>query len=91
MERLEKAGIANARTNDMQDVWMHPQLAARERWTRIATPVGPIPALLPPGVSAAAAPRMGPVPALGEHTDAILVELGWRGADIDRLRAAGVI
>jgi itaconate CoA-transferase len=91
IERLENAGIANARMNDMHDVWRHPQLEARERWSQIDTPAGPVPALLPPGMSAASAPRMGAVPALGEHTEAILMELGCGGADIERLRAAGAI
>lgn len=91
IERLEKANIANSRTNDMRDVWAHPQLAARGRWTQIETPVGPIPALLPPGVTTRGTSRMGSVPALGEHTGAILTELGWSGPDIDRLRAAGAI
>ncbi len=91
IERLDNAQIANARMNDMHDVWQHPQLEARGRWTQVATSVGPVPALFPPGVSNAFTPRMDPVPSLGQHTDAILAELGWSGADIDRLRGAGAI
>ena len=63
--RLDEAQIANARMNDMHDVWQHPQLKARERWTEVDTPAGPIPALLPPGDTDAFAPRMDAVPALG--------------------------
>ena len=74
--RLDAAGIANARVNDMKQVWDHPQLKARSRWTLVETPAGPIPALLPPGQSQADAPRMDPVPAVGEHNRAILEELG---------------
>ena len=70
--RLDEAQIANARMNDMHDVWKHPQLAARERWTEVGTPAGAIPALLPPGDADAFAPRMDAVPALGTATDAIL-------------------
>jgi itaconate CoA-transferase len=82
---LDKAGTANARVNDMRQVWDHPQLKARNRWTTVDTPGGPIPALLPPGQSAADDPRMDAVPAVGEHNAAILLELGLtptgQGAD----------
>jgi itaconate CoA-transferase len=91
IERLDKAQIANARMNDMHDVWQHPQLNARGRWTEIGSPAGPIPALFPPGVTDCFAPRMDPVPSLGQHTESILAELGCSGADIDRLREAGAI
>ena len=75
--RLEAAGIANARVNDMADLWQHPQLQARERWRTVATPAGDVPALLPPGVNSAFDYRMEPVPAVGQHNAAILAELGW--------------
>ena len=71
--RLDDARIANASVNDLAGLWSHPQLAARERWTQVNTPVCPIPALLPPGQVDA---RMDPVPALGEHNASILEELG---------------
>ena len=86
VQRLEEAQIANAHVNDMHDVWKHPQLQARDRWTRIETPIGPIPALLPPGKTDAYAPRMDPVPGLGEHSESILRELGWSAPDVGRLR-----
>lgn len=54
----------------------HPQLAARQRWRTVATPSGDVEALVPPVTSDAWDPRMGPVPALGEHTDAIREWLG---------------
>jgi itaconate CoA-transferase len=75
--RLDAAGIANANVNDMHGVWQHPQLAARGRWTEVDSPVGKIPAMYPPGIPDAFAPRMDPIPALGEHTEAILKELGF--------------
>ena len=84
---LDAAGIANAQVNTMADVWAHPQLKARGRWTEVGTPAGPIPALLPPGVGAADAPRMDDIPALGAHTDAILAGLGYDADAIGRLRA----
>jgi itaconate CoA-transferase len=74
LARLDRAGIATARINDMAALWAHPQLAARDRWRSFDTPAGPLPGLLP--VSGEGwEPRFGPVPALGEHTAAILAEL----------------
>ena len=89
--RLDEAQIANARMNDMADLWAHPQLKARERWTMVGSPVGDIPALLPPGRSNAFDYRMDPVPAVGQHTDALLRELGQGDAEIAALRAAHAI
>ena len=76
IERLDMAQIANARMNTMADLWAHPQLHARERWTTVDSPVGDLPALLPPGKQSAFEYRMGAIPSVGEHTDAILKELG---------------
>ena len=88
VERLEEAQIAYGRLNEMADLWQHAQLQARGRWTEIATPGGAVPALFPPHhVSGEPLPPMGPVPALGEHTDAILAELGLGVPDIEALRA----
>ena len=89
-DQLETAGIANARMRTMQEVWEHPQLAARQRWRQIDTPAGPMPALLPPG-NWPQDPRMDAVPALGQHTDAILAELGLDAAAIAELRAQQAI
>jgi itaconate CoA-transferase len=85
IERLEQAQIANANVNTMHDLWAHPQLQARSRWVDVATPGGPVPALLPPGMPASFDARMDPVPALGEHTDTILAELGYTAAAIEQL------
>jgi len=86
--RLEAARIANARVNTMADVWAHPQLAARQRWREVQTPAGTVPALLPPGAEDA---RMDPVPAVGQHTDAILAELGCKPEQVRALHAAGAV
>ncbi|NMM36282.1 MAG: CoA transferase [Glaciimonas sp.] len=91
IERLDAAQIANARMNDMHDLWQHAQLKARERWVEIDTPAGKIPALLPPGVPNTYSARMDAVPALGEHTDAILGRLGYDTAAIADLRSHGTI
>lgn len=91
VQRLEAAQIANAAVNEMRDVWAHPQLQGRGRWTEVETPAGPIPALLPPGRTGAYAPRMDGVPGLGQHADAILHELGWSQDGIAALRREGAI
>jgi itaconate CoA-transferase len=91
IERLDAAQIANAHVNDMHAVWAHPQLAARKRWREVDTSVGPVPALLPPGSWEEAEPRMDAVPALGEHSEAILATLGYSPSRIAELRSAGVI
>ena len=76
IERLDQAQIANARMNNMADLWAHPQLKARERWVEVDTPNGKLPALLPPGQSDAFDYTMGAIPSVGEHTQHILAELG---------------
>jgi itaconate CoA-transferase len=84
--RLDEAQIANARLNTMQEVWSHPQLQARGRWTQVETPSGAVPALLPPGADTAAWPDMHAVPDVGEHSGRILEELGYSAAEVQRLR-----
>jgi itaconate CoA-transferase len=91
IEALEKAQIANARVNEMKDVWAHPQLKARQRWTEVQTPVGALPALLPPATSSAFDARMDPIPAIGEHTLAILKSLGVSDDIIAKLETAHAI
>jgi crotonobetainyl-CoA:carnitine CoA-transferase CaiB-like acyl-CoA transferase len=84
IDRLDIAQIANARMNTMADLWNHPQLQARERWTSVDSPAGDLPALLPPGKQSAFDYRMGAIPKVGEHTDAILKELGFSGVSSKR-------
>jgi len=90
-ERLEHAQIANARVNDMQGVWNHPQLQARERWREIETSAGTVPSLIPPCSNSAFDPRMDAVPGLGQHTDQVLKELGLGADRIEQMRLAGAI
>jgi itaconate CoA-transferase len=78
--RLETAGIANARLRTPAEFAAHPQLAARNRWREVATPAGPVRALLPPATVPGREAAMGAVPALGEHTAAILAEFGLDSA-----------
>ncbi|MCA1669043.1 MAG: CoA transferase [Thermomicrobia bacterium] len=90
-DRLEAAGIANARLNSVPEFLDHPQLAARDRWQEVASPVGPLAMLKPPVIIAGVAPRMEPIPAVGAHTEAILRSLGYDDERIDRLHAEHII
>jgi itaconate CoA-transferase len=89
--RLEKAQIANARLNEMRDIWEHAQLKARARWAEVASPVGALPALLPPGVPNTWTARMDAIPELGQHTQSILSELGYDDARINQLKSEKAI
>ncbi|MDD2058476.1 CoA transferase [Pseudomonas sp. GD03860] len=91
VERLDAAQIANAQVNDMASVWKHPQLAARQRWTEVASPVGSLPSLLPPASSSAYSPRMDAVPGVGQHSVSVLAGLGYSAAHISELTETGAI
>jgi len=88
---LDDANIANARLNTVKDFLEHPSLTARERWRQVASPAGEVDALLPPAGLSGTSARMGPIPALGEHTEGILSELGRDRAAVELLRAKGAI
>jgi itaconate CoA-transferase len=87
--RLDAAHIANARLNTVGDLLSHPQL--EHRWAEVGSPVGPVRALPSPVSTGGAAPALGPIPAVGEHTDAILAELGLTHAEVAALRDAGTV
>ncbi len=91
VSRLERAGIANARLNSVPEFLDHPQLAERNRWREVDSPVGPLQMLVPPVIMEGVEPRMDSIPAIGAHTDALLHELGYDDAHIARLRADGVV
>ncbi|KAJ3479383.1 hypothetical protein NLG97_g8335 [Lecanicillium saksenae] len=76
LEKLDAAGIANAKVNDMHDVWKHPQLQARGRWAEMQTPAGIVPTLLPPGIDAPSDTRLDAVPEVGQHNDSLFAEFG---------------
>ncbi|MEV5974099.1 CaiB/BaiF CoA-transferase family protein [Streptomyces sp. NPDC051921] len=92
MKLLDEAGVANAGVNDMAEFLAHPVLDARERWREVGIPGGArVPALLPPADLSGTTPRMDPVPAVGEHTERILAELGYEPSDIADMRADHVV
>ena len=90
IQRLEKADIANARLNSMEEFWRHPQLEARGRWATVDSPAGDLKMLKPPLNLDGMEPRMDRVPALGEHTAAILAELGYREDQVSGFRSQGL-
>ena len=91
VELLDAAGIANGRMNTAKEVWEHVQFTARDRWRDINTPAGPVKALLPPFTFTDVEAAMGDVAALGEHTDAILAELGYTPTEIAALHQDGAV
>jgi itaconate CoA-transferase len=91
IDRLNRADIASARMNSVQGFLEHPQLSGRHRWADIGSPVGPLRTLVPPVTIDGVDPRLADVPALGQHTDAILTELGVDAATIASWRQEGTI
>ncbi len=89
--KLDAADIANARINTPQEVWEHPQLKARNRWREVGSPAGPLPVLLPPVTMPDFEARLDPIPAVGEHTDRVLAELGYGAGEIAALRTAKAV
>ena len=89
--RLEQAQLATARVNTAADLWTHPQLQARGQWQEVASPNGHFTALLPPARNNRFKPRMDAVPGVGQHTDALLQELGYSAERIAQLRAAQAV
>ena len=88
---LDRHGIANGRLNDPRAAWDHEQFAARDKWREIMTENGPVRAMLPPFQFTDHEAVMGDVPSAGQHTDAILTELGYTPADITLLHERGAV
>jgi itaconate CoA-transferase len=91
LRRLEAANIANANVNGIPEYLQHPQLTGRDCWREVESPAGPVRALLPPVRMAGVDPVMGAVPALGQHTRAVLEELAFDRETIARWAESGVI
>jgi crotonobetainyl-CoA:carnitine CoA-transferase CaiB-like acyl-CoA transferase len=90
MGKLEEAEIANARMRSVQGFLKHPQLEARARWREFGSPVGSLSGLLPPASLEDTEPVMEPIPDVGEHSAAILAELGYEEAEVSALQRDGV-
>jgi crotonobetainyl-CoA:carnitine CoA-transferase CaiB-like acyl-CoA transferase len=86
VRRLESADIAFARRNSIDAFVKHPQLVERQRWRTVDSPAGPLRAVAPPANLSDVEPVMDPIPALGQHTDVILEELGFNHATIEGWR-----
>jgi len=91
VELLDRAEIANARRNEVVDLIRHPQLSERDRWRTVESPGGPIDALRVPAIMHGVDERFDPIPDVGEHTDAILHELGFEPSEIERARQDGFV
>lgn len=91
IERLEKAKIANASVNEMQDVWHHPQLKARQRWMEVETPIGKVPTLKPVGLNNEDDFVIKSVPALGENSESILSDLNYSSSEIEQFKQQHII
>jgi len=91
VERLNSADIANARLNDMRGFWGHPQLAARSRMAKVGSSAGDVDMLKPPFNLSGMEPKMDAIPALGQHTRALLAELGYAEPEIEQLAREGVV
>ena len=89
--KLDSADIANARINTPEEVWDHAQLKARKRWREVDSPAGSLPVLLPPVTMPEFEARLDPIPAVGEHTDRVLSEMGYSAAEIKELHSASAI
>ena len=89
--RFDAAGIASARINTVEQFIDHPQLAGRHAWRQVDSPVGPVRALVPPVRMEDVEPMMGAIPALGQHRESILAELGFDAPTIERWKQEGVI
>ncbi len=88
---MDRAGIANGRINQPIDTWNHEQLIARDKWREVMTETGPVRAMLPPFTYPEQEAVMADVPALGQHTDAVLREIGFSPEKIAAMREAGAI
>lgn len=91
VERLEDAGLPWGDVNDIGDVVDHPQVEALDLVREIETDEGPIKTIANPLDMSTLDVRRDRMPDLGEHSIAILEDLGYGDAEIERLEDEGVI
>jgi itaconate CoA-transferase len=91
IQQLDQHQVASARISSVHDLINHPQLAERDCWQEVDSPAGPLKMLLPVSRMAGVEPRMDPIPALGEHTAAVLAEFGFDESAITAMRSRGAL
>ena len=89
--RLELADIPYGDVNEIEQFVRHPQLEGRNRWREVDSPAGPIRSMLPPMNLEGFESRMEAIPAVGEHTNEILAEIGFDDAGIGRMHETGAV
>jgi itaconate CoA-transferase len=91
VRRLVAADVPFGSVNEVAEFVAHPQLAARERWREVASPAGPLRAIVPPIDLEGMPPNMGPIPDVGEQTDEVLTEIGYSRDQVAAFHAAKVV
>ncbi len=87
-ERLRDAALPHGEVRTIESVLAHPQLIARQMFVSATSPVGPLPVVRFP-LGPSSVERQ--VPELGQHTDAVLLSVGYDPDEIERLRSVGVV
>lgn len=91
IRRLDCARIAHAQNRGIDEFVVHRDLKDRARWISVESPVGPLDLLRPPAIFDGFDYRMDPIPAVGEHTEKILQELGYSPDDIENMKSKSVV
>jgi crotonobetainyl-CoA:carnitine CoA-transferase CaiB-like acyl-CoA transferase len=91
VRRLEAADIPFGSVNEVAEFVTHPQLAARDRWRDVDSPAGPLAAMVPPFDLEGMSARMGAIPDVGDHTDEVLIDLGYDKKEIAGLHEQGIV
>jgi itaconate CoA-transferase len=89
--RMEVASVPYSQMNDVSEVFKHPQALKRDRFLDVEVPGGRVDLLRSPFNIEGLEEQGAAVPAVGEHTDAILKELDYSDAEIGKLRLDGAI